>query len=303
MQASTHSHNSSTPEGVAAINSMDRAPEATRITPRGQTPSPLTHSQESLWFLQQLNPGNTAYHSNLLLRFQGKLDSGCLEQAIQHLIERHEPLRTRYPYQDTGPVAVIDQAGDFQLPVMDLSQLPPGEKEQQYRELIAQFARQPYDLHQGPVFRSALLHLADDETLLFFGMHHIGSDASSREVFHHELLQTYADLVRKRPISLPALPVSYSDYAHWQRDWMQGETLERYLAHWTAVLSGELPTLELPLDYPRPAEQTYDGAHQEIPLTPELFDAVRQFCRQARITPFHFYLSAYAILLFSLLRA
>ena len=279
------------------MNASERPPRLTDITPRGQSQAPLTHSQESMWFLQQLDPGNNAYNSNLLLKFTGGIDRQALEQALNLVIARHEPLRTLYPNEGGSPVQVVHSADYYNLICEDLSALAANENNSRWRSPSLSWLTNPTTCKPVRCFRSALFHLNSDEDVFFFGTHHIGSDAWSREIFQKDLLQAYAAYRSGKEINLPPLPVQYTDYALWQREWMQGETLSRYVDHWKQLLPGELPTLELPIDHSRPALQTFRGARHSIPFSPELSAQIKAFCRQERITQFHFYLAAFAILL------
>ncbi len=250
-----------------------------------------------MWFLQQLDPANNSYNSNLLLRLKGGIDPLVLEQALQATLLRHQPLRTLYPNVDGEPVQMVRTKSKYSLPIKDLSGLPEPEKLLMLEKEISRLADEPFDLQTGPLTRSALFHLSNGEDVLFFGTHHVGSDAWSREVFQHDLLQAHADLQKGGEVSLFPLPVQYTDYALWQREWMQGETLSTYLNHWKDVLKGDLPTLELPTDRPRPLVQTFRGRRHTIPLPAELVTRIKVFCRQERVTSFHFYLAAFSILL------
>jgi amino acid adenylation domain-containing protein len=79
---------------------------------------------------------------------------------------------------------------------------------------------------------------------------------------------------------LPELPVQYADYAVWQRQWLQGEVLERQLAYWRERLAGQPPILELPADRPRPAVQTLRGAVAPVLLGTDLTAALKALSRQ-----------------------
>ncbi len=90
--------------------------------------------------------------------------------------------------------------------------------------------------------------------------------------------------------------MQYADYAQWQRDWMQGPQLERELSYWKATLE-DLPALELPIDRPRPAVQTYRGARLPISLSREATDALADVGRRVGATPFMVLMAAYQALL------
>jgi amino acid adenylation domain-containing protein len=272
-------------------------PSMPPIQPRRQPQAPLSFSQESLWFLQQLDARNNAYNVSHLFKFTGGIEHIALEKALNALAARHETLRTLYPSREGKPEQVIQPAAPFPLPRVDLSGLTGDEQQTALHQYIAEHGNRPYDLQHGPLVRCALLHTAPGEDHLFFGTHHIGFDAWSRQVFASELLQLYDAIQHGSESHLHPLQVQFADYALWQREWLSGEVLERFVAHWKEILSGELPTLDLPVDRPRPAMQTYQGARHYFDIPVDLSARIKEVCQKERITPFHFFLAAYAILL------
>jgi amino acid adenylation domain-containing protein len=272
-------------------------PSPPPIQRRNLKEASLSFSQESLWFLQQLDPGNIAYNSNFLIRFTGGIVPLYLERALNELVRRHVPLRTVYPNQGGRPVQVIQPFESFSLPFVDYSGLPEDEQLQTIRRYVSEQGNQPYNLQRGPLVRFALLHRDPNEDYLFFGTHHISFDGWSRQIFFSELMQLYDAFRSGKEPALPELPIHYIDYALWQREWLSGETLEAYLEHWKNILSGDLPVLELPTDRPRPVLQSYRGARYQFNLPRALSAQINDFCQRERMTPFQLLLAAYAVLL------
>jgi amino acid adenylation domain-containing protein len=267
------------------------------IRHRSLKQGPLASSQESLWFLQQLDPDNNAYNSDLILKFTGGIDRQILEQALNELVRRHEPLRTLYPNHGGRPIQVIQPCESLSLPFVDLSGLPADQQEHAIRRYETEQGNLPFDLLHGPMVRCALFHSDPKVDYLFFSTHHIGFDAWSREIFFSELMKLY-DAFRsgKEPV-LPELPIQYVDYATWQREWLSGETLSTYIEHWKKILSGDLPILELPTDRSRPVMQSYRGARYHFLISPAFSSQIKAFCQREHITSFQLLLSAYTLLL------
>jgi non-ribosomal peptide synthetase component F len=117
-----------------------------------------------------------------------------------------------------------------------------------------------------------------------------------RNVLPHELGTLYAAFSQARSPSLPALPVQYGDYAVWQRNWLQGDVLERQLAYWRGRLAGA-ETLELPTDYPRPAVPSFKGARVPVAVPPELSTALVKLGRSRCATLYMVLLAAFQLLL------
>jgi amino acid adenylation domain-containing protein len=142
-----------------------------------------------------------------------------------------------------------------------------------------------------------LLRLGADEHQLLITTHHIACDGWSMGIFYRELAVLYEAFVQGQPSALPELPVSYGDFAGWQREWLRGEALENQIAFWKQQLSGPLPVLDLPTDRPRPALQTYRGATKHFALPTTLTSALLALSRQQDVTLFMLLLAAFQTLL------
>jgi amino acid adenylation domain-containing protein len=257
----------------------------------------LSFGQERLWFLDHWDPGNTAYNLPFLVRFEGVVDPRLLSRSLEEIVRRHGSLRTIFP--ESGPRIVhqlVLPPAPFHLPRVDLGGLPAARREEEAMRLARREAGRPFDLPRGPLLRSAWLRLGAENSLLVLSLHHIITDGWSLTVLFEELSALYAAFAAGAPSPLPELPVQYVDYSVWQRQWLQGEILERQLAEWRDRLAG-VATLELPTDRPRPARQTFRGAVQTHRLPDALAEAVRRFDRRSGATPFMVLLASFAAVL------
>ncbi len=280
----------------AAVHSRTvQAPPLVPVPRTGELP--LSFAQQRLWFIDQLQPGSSAYNIPTALRMRGPLDVGALEKAFISLAERHEALRTTFGVQDGEPVQVIHPLPHFPLPVVDLSTLPAAECEAEARRLATQEAQRPFDLARGPVFRALLLRLGEQDHVLIGTMHHIVSDGWSMGVLVRELAELYAAHSLGREPRLPALPVQYADFAAWQRSWLRGDALEKQLEYWRQQLSGAAPVLELPTDKPRPAVQSHRGAVQPVQLSASVSEALLALCQREGTTPFMALLALWQVMM------
>ncbi|HEU4508047.1 MAG TPA: amino acid adenylation domain-containing protein [Pyrinomonadaceae bacterium] len=186
---------------------------------------------------------------------------------------------------------VIDEAPEFTLQVLDVS------TEAEARRLAMEESQRPFDLAAGPLLRASVLRLSEDEHVLLCTMHHIISDGWSMEVLTRELTALYKAYAKGQESPLPELPVQYADYAHWQREWLHGDVLEKQLEYWRQQLDGAPAVLELPTDYPRPAVQTFRGAHQSLTLSPELTTELKALTQREGVTLFMTLLAAFQTLL------
>jgi amino acid adenylation domain-containing protein/non-ribosomal peptide synthase protein (TIGR01720 family) len=261
-------------------------------------PLPLSYAQQRLWFLDQLEPGSPTYNLSIALRLTGVLDVSALEKSLVEIVRRHEILRTIFPAKDGRPVQVIVPALPLTLPVVDLRAIPDAMREAVVQQTATAESRQSFDLAHGPLWSVKLLRLADEEHVFLLNMHHIVFDGWSFDVFFRELTALYTAFSTGKPSPLPTLPLQYSDFALWQRMWLQGATLEAQLTYWKQQLGGNLPLLELPTDRPRPPLQSFRGACQSLVLPQHLTEALKALSRQEGVTLFMTLLAAFKTLLY-----
>ncbi|MER6844293.1 amino acid adenylation domain-containing protein [Streptomyces platensis] len=259
-------------------------------------PAELSSGQRRLWFLHEFAPESSEYHTALALRLRGQLDPDALRTALTSLVTRHEPLRTVYRTVDGRPTQVV-LAPELPEPVRaDFSHLPAGAREEAARTYLREQLEHPVDLGAPPVLRPHLVRLDDDTHLLVLLMHHIATDGWSMDLIAAELGAAYAAAERGEPLLLPALPVRYADYAAWQRTRLEGPEYARHLAYWRQRLAETAP-LDLPVDRPRAAVRSAEGALTMIALDQALVEGVRQAARAQDATLFMALVAAVQLLL------
>jgi hypothetical protein len=271
---------------------------ASMIVQRASTePELLSYGQQRLWFLDQLQPGLTAYNSVSAFRLRGALSQSALQQSLDEIVRRHESLRTTFAVGDGQPWQVIRPAAGFPLPVEDLSGLPAERWQAEIDRRVAAEESRPFDLTQDLMRRGLLLRFGEQEHALIFTSHHIASDAWSSGIFWRELTALYAAFVKGKPVVLAPLPIQYADYAQWQRKWLHSGPAQAQLAYWRQQLAGAPQMLDLPSDRPRPPVQSFRGAEQSAILPRSLLDALKALGRSADATLFMTLLTGFKILL------
>ena len=190
---------------------------------------PLSFAQQRLWFLDRWNPGSPVYNIPMVLRVKGSLNLAVLEQCLNEIVLRHEALRTTFAEEQGQPVQRIAADAALKLTVIDLGHLPEAEQKAEAHRLTAEEAKRSFDLAQGPLFRAIALRLSDQEHVLVLVMHHIVTDGWSHGVFFRELGELYEAFSKGTDSPLLPLSIQYADFAVWQRQWLQGELLEREL--------------------------------------------------------------------------
>ena len=258
---------------------------------------PLSFAQQRLWFLDQLEPNSPFYSIPLAIRLKGPLDEEALEQSLNEIVRRHESLRTTFVTAEGEPLQMIKPELSLTLSLKDLRHLPETEVEVEAQRLATEEAERPFDLASGPLMRTALLRLNKDDHILLLTMHHIISDGWSIGILTKELTALYEAFTQGKPSPLPDLAIQYADYAVWQREWLQGEVLEKQLSYWRQQLAGAPAALELPTDKPRPAVQTFRGAYHRVTLPKELSEQLKALAQHEGVTLYMLLLAAFQVLL------
>jgi amino acid adenylation domain-containing protein len=285
------------------LRRLNKQPNASNIrTPiarRNTTnqPVPLSFAQESLWVVDQLAPDSLAYHLPCAIRLQGPLDLSALDESLQALIQRHESLRTTFPLVDDHPAQIVAPTLSLPLDRVDLRSLPEPERNQRTQALLDAELTRPFNLARGPLLRATLILLAEQEAILLLVLHHIIADDWSRALLLRDLSALYAACATRTPSPLADLPIQYTDYTLWQREHLQGQTLDRLLDYWTKQLAGAPAVLELATDHPRPAVQTFRGEYLSFRLPSSLATQLRALSQQEHCSLFMTLLAAFQTLL------
>ncbi len=273
-------------------------PPLPSITPvLQQDKSPLSFSQQRLWFLAQLEPDNPFYSIPSAIRLEGQLHSDALDKAIQTLVQRHSAFRTSFQAKDGIPYQKIEEKVGFSVNHVDLLRLSKEERETEARKLAEEDALRPFDLTQAPLLRAKLLKLEEHGHILLLNMHHIISDGWSSGIIWKELKALYNAFSQGRENPLPALKLQYPDYAVWQRKELEGEVLKTQEEYWKSRFEGELPVLNLPTDHPRPKVMTYKGAVESLTVSETLTEKIKNLSKKYNVTPYMTLLTAFNILL------
>lgn len=258
----------------------------------------LSFAQERLWFLDQLEPGSSAYNVPVLLRVNCALDVLSLIRSLEEIVRRHESLRTVFLVENGQPVQRILPPFSIVPGGEDLRHLPQDERDRQGLARAAEETRKTFDLARGPLFRVHLWRLQEDEYFLLLTIHHIVCDGWSVGILLRELAVLYDAFAQGLPSPLPEPALRFADVALRQRELLRGETLQRLLDYWKEQLSSVPALLDLPLDHPRPAVQSMHGGWHDVAIPPDLADELKKFSRRENITVFMTLLAAFQTLLY-----
>lgn len=261
-------------------------------------PKVLSFAQQRLWLLAQLQGASANYNMPIALQLKGNLNINALHSSFAYLINRHTSLRMHFPTVAGQPQIAIRNLDESEiLNIIDWQNLDEYPDSLNVQNLINTYLQEPFSLNTDSLFKATLLQLNEQNYVLLINMHHIISDGWSMGVLVKELRQAYIAFTQNKIPNLPPLSIQYSDYATWQRNWLQGEVLETQINYWKQQLNNAPPLLELPTDYPRLALPSYKGKRHLHTLTPELTAAIKSFSEQQEVSLFMILLAAFSILL------
>jgi len=263
----------------------------------GSVRAPLSLLQEQLWYFSRLAPDNPVYNEAVMIRKDGPFEIRAFRAAFNEIVRRHEIWRSTFDVADGEPVQVVHPAPTLELPVVDLGGMSAAARESEAARRAAEEARRPYDLARGPLLRPLLVRFAEDHHRLYLALHHLIFDGVSLyRIVLPELAALYDSFSAGREPSLPEPPIQYADYAAGSRDGMTGVDFARRIDYWRHHLDGA-PTLQLPLDSPRPLHQRFRGAMKHARVSRELADELRTLSRRYGATLFQVVSAAFAVLL------
>ncbi len=246
----------------------------------------LSFTQQRLWFLDRLNGSSAEYNMPMALHVEGAFDLIAAELALGRIIRRHESLRTIFREEDEGPVQIIQDYTTFKISCRDISALSPQERKKELRNLIQQDALRTFDISRDLLIRCSYIKTSEEEGCLLFNIHHIASDGWSMDILNREFIVQYKSAKNSEPDPLPPLPIQYADYAHWQREFFQEESIKSQYEYWDRHLESIAPENTLPLDFPRPEHKSFEGDIIRCRLSAELGNSLESLARRFNLTTF-----------------
>jgi amino acid adenylation domain-containing protein len=245
---------------------------------------PLSFAQERMCFCEEFSHGLVAHHFPNLVWLRGPLDVAALGRAVDGLVARHEPLRTRLMTGEDGQqVLVIDPPPASGLELTDYAQLGREEARRQLGELAAGEALRLFQLADDWPFRARLVRLAADEHVLVTVAHRTAFDDWSVGLLLRDLTALYRAEASGEPSGLAELPVRFADYALWARERLQGTLLTGLEDYWREVLAG-CETSQFPTDRPRPLVASHEGGVESVEISRELLAGLRALSSRAGTT-------------------
>ncbi len=276
---------------IESINKLEFHKTLKRVD-REQKIFPLSFPQQRLWFIDQLQSGSPEYNLPAAYYVTGDFNLDAAEKSITNIISRHEVLRTTYEESLNGPVQRICDDFAFKIKVLNLSHYSETDKQLKLQEVIDLDVKKSFDLSKDLMVRASFILLDDSNQpekkrgALLFNIHHIATDGWSMDILTKEFTANYNAIVNNDVTPFTPLKNQYADYAHWQRQWLQGEVLDEQLAYWETQLSGVDPVHGLTLDFPRPDSKRHNGDSLIGELSADVSQSLQKLAKKHQLTPF-----------------
>ncbi|NOQ25908.1 MAG: amino acid adenylation domain-containing protein [Bacteroidales bacterium] len=225
----------------------------------------VSYSQLQLLLIDEISTGFYGFIITNNLVFEGKINVSALKNTFIEMVKRHESFRTRFIKIDGEYKQQILDEVEFEITEIDLTKDKNKETKCQFH--IDNVFNKRFDLSKTPLLRVSLVKLENEKYLLLSAMHHIISDGLSMDVFVNEFLYIYNAIDKNTQISLPSLKIQYKDYTNWQIELFEDKKSSIHKDYWHKKLNGDIPVLNLPIDYLRPAIKTYNGKSIDFQLS------------------------------------
>ncbi|WP_069812290.1 non-ribosomal peptide synthetase [Streptomyces sp. TP-A0874] len=258
---------------------------------------PLSHAQQRLWVIQQMERTSAAYNFPLVMRVHGAFDGEAWRAALTDVTARHEALRTVFPERD-GRVVQRVLPAELARPVVEFLRADEGA----VAGIIDSAVNRTFDLATELPLRATVVELTPDEHLVVILLHHITTDEWSDRPFLRDLASAYTARRSGGAPEWAPLPVQYADYALWQQRLLGDPADPRSLAarqldFWQRTLSGAPEELDLPTDRPRPARPAFTGAELDIDFDPVAYRGLKRLAKESGASMFMVVHAAVAALL------
>ncbi|QTL36473.1 non-ribosomal peptide synthetase [Pseudoalteromonas viridis] len=258
---------------------------------------PVSSAQRRIWLSQQMSDCAAVYNMPNSVRVEGQFDEHLARQAIQMIIARHEVLRTVVRYEGEHLVQVIRTPGEVDFVIEDFSHLSAEQSAALALEYVQEDAQKPFDLERDLMFRGGFIRQSAQLGTLFFNVHHIAADGWSMALLLDDFKYFYNALFSGTTPQLPAVPLQYADYAHWQHQLLHGSQVEVSKSYWLAQLEA-LPTVHsIGLDFARPASTGGKSDFSAVQLPAVLSEQLKALAMRQNTSLFVLFHAAVSVLL------
>ncbi|MGC5327087.1 amino acid adenylation domain-containing protein [Brevibacillus sp. SYSU BS000544] len=262
---------------------------------------PLSYQQERLYYLSLILPDSSVWNLVTSKTLTGNLQVDAMRRAVTELAGRHPILRSVIGWQGDAPCQSFTRNTEDLFETIDMSDMPADESSQALQDLLKHLWYHPIRLNgEDLLFQAILIRMEEEKYVMLFKLHHIIADGTCLQILWRDVKRIYNSLLDGIPADLPALKLDYGSYTRWQRDTFAEENTKEQESYWLKEFQGELPVLELPVDFHPSAELSFNGALTHLELPEELVKELRLHCMTNRVILFSGLMAVFYVLLHKL---
>lgn len=256
---------------------------------------PTSFGQDRIYFFEKMFPNSATYNIPFIFKLRGTIQPQTLEKALSRIVEKHEILRTTITEVEGEPMQKVSLSPSLSFKQLDKREIERTTSLEQYMQ---DFALRPFDFKSESLIRFELICIKEELYYLLINVHHIAFDAWSIDLLKKEILTHYTSIEEGTIDEGEELELQYGDFAGWERGEIDEEAMELQMDFWRGYLDGAPPQLELPTDFIRPLQPTYEGDNVRFSIPQELLLKVREYAKSNKATPYSFFLAAFNVLLY-----
>ncbi|MBQ4803348.1 amino acid adenylation domain-containing protein [Aquimarina sp. MMG015] len=282
---------------IAYLSKYKKANQHCTIQPVNErTKYRASFGQKRIWLLSQRKEGSAAYNLSNLREIKN-CDTLKFKKALEYLIERHESLRTVFNLGEDGHLYQHIQEPNEIKSFFECRDYRD-KSEEDIKNEIREYAKVPFDLTTGPLFKVYLFQKNSEDYIMYYNMHHIISDGWSLDVVINDMMIFYKSLLKEEKVQVESLSIQYKDFASWQLESFENGSLNKERAYWLESLKGNIPLLNLSKTKKRPEVKTFNGEKLQTILNIEVTSKIREFIKEHKGSTYSFLLTMWNILLY-----
>lgn len=259
------------------------------VTPEAEKTMELSFSQSLFWFSSEFSDGPRNLNLTATFGLTGELDVDRLKSAVIALGQQHESLRTRFSVENGRPVQGIMSTTALRLEHYSIR------SQDELDAYVKKIHNHVYDLEGGRTVRLALVSMSLKRHFFIIGVHHLAMDGQSFFPLMSDMLMHYNNESQVHETK------QYGDFSQEQHSDHLSGRFKDDLAFWAAELGDMPPAISLPRTSvltSRPTLEGYGNRQASVRVDSQTKALIQTFCRRSRVTPFHFYLAVFRVLLY-----
>lgn len=242
---------------------------------------PVSFAQQAMLEYAFQNPSVC----NLVISYEmeGQIDFQILEESFNTVVNRHKILRVSFFKKGETFFQRVKEKSHQRIIYHDLRSLKKTST-QHLHDYVVQESLFEFDLEKDLLFRMTVLKISEDKYFLINNIHHLLTDTWSNLLLASEFMKTYKNILERKNITVDEPAIHYTDYAYWEREWIESFEAKKQKVFWENYLAGAKP-LCLDTDFPREENSiSHRLLSEQFSVKPEIAAQFIKFCFASKVT-------------------